>query len=137
MLYWANLSNDAEDFNSIPATMYLCVLMLTGQGEPEGELDSLNKLIVVFTAVGSVAVFAIPASMLAWGFEAEAERLVRLRTKAMERKEARKKRMRMRFKKDGRAESGIEGFQGILDELSYTGNISASSDSSDWYCPGK
>ena len=42
-------------------------------------MDSLTQVIVVFTAIGSVAVFAIPASMLAWGFEAEAERLIRLR----------------------------------------------------------
>ena len=54
-------------------------MMLTGQGEPEGDMDSLTQVIVVFTAIGSVAVFAIPASMLAWCFEAEAERLIKVR----------------------------------------------------------
>ena len=50
--------------------------MLTGQGEPEGALPWYTKLVVAITAVFSVAVFAIPASMLTWGFEAEAARLM-------------------------------------------------------------
>ena len=95
-----------EDFSSIPATFYLSVLMLTGQGVPEGALPwytarietterawpllwplplpwrlaaltpnatclffplpGPQKLVVAITAVFSVAIFAIPASMLTY-----------------------------------------------------------------------
>jgi len=63
-----------DDFESIPATMYLSVMMLTGQGQPGGQLPWYTKVIVVVTAVLATAQFAIPASMLTWGFEQEAER---------------------------------------------------------------
>lgn len=63
-----------DDFESIPATMYLSVMMLTGQGQPNGQLPWYTKVIVVVTAVLATAQFAIPASMLTWGFEKEAER---------------------------------------------------------------
>ncbi|CAJ1334052.1 unnamed protein product [Effrenium voratum] len=63
-----------DDFESIPATMYLSVMMLTGQGQPVGQLPWYTKVIVVVTAVLATAQFAIPASMLTWGFEQEAER---------------------------------------------------------------
>ena len=63
-----------DDFESIPATMYLSVMMLTGQGQPSGQLPWYTKVIVVATAVLATAQFAIPASMLTWGFEQEAER---------------------------------------------------------------
>eukprot|EP00438_Fugacium_kawagutii_P030516 Skav213644 [mRNA] locus=scaffold2012:211985:213595:+ [translate_table: standard] len=63
-----------DDFESIPATMYLSVMMLTGQGQPNGQLPWYTKVIVVVTAVLATAQFAIPASMLTWGFEQEAER---------------------------------------------------------------
>eukprot|EP01052_Picozoa_sp_SAG31_P006311 SAG31_NODE_288_length_18400_cov_55.018851_14_plen_63_part_00 len=51
--------------------------MLTGQGQPDGELPWYTKVIIVATAMFSIALFAIPAGMLTWGFEAEAERLFR------------------------------------------------------------
>jgi len=70
---------DSNDFMSIPDCMYLAILMLTGQGVPDGDLPWYTKLIVMATAVFSVAMFAIPASMLTWGFEAEAERMARVR----------------------------------------------------------
>lgn len=50
--------------------------MLTGQGQPEGDLPWYTKLVCCLTAFLSVPVFVIPSSMLTWGFEAEAERLV-------------------------------------------------------------
>mgnify|MGYP004052913361 CR=1 FL=1 len=56
--------------------MYLSILMLTGQGEPDGELTTLLKSLCAFTAIFSVAMVAIPASMLTFGFEIEAQRLV-------------------------------------------------------------
>jgi voltage-gated potassium channel len=64
-------------FRSIPATMYLSVLMLTGQNEwirgSEG-MPWYTKVVVGLTGALSVAMFAIPVSLLTWGFEAEAER---------------------------------------------------------------
>ena len=46
----------------IPSRRYLSILMLTGQGEPDGELTPLLKLLCAFTAVFSVAMVAIPAT---------------------------------------------------------------------------
>ena len=78
LLYALRPENDAEnDFQSIAATLYLSTLMLTGQGGPEGDLPWYTKLVVLLTSVFSVAMFAIPASMLTWGFEAEAERMAK------------------------------------------------------------
>mmetsp|Transcript_14374 Transcript_14374/g.26451 ORF Transcript_14374/g.26451 Transcript_14374/m.26451 type:complete len:553 (+) Transcript_14374:116-1774(+) len=65
-----------DSFASIPATMYLSVMMLTAQGQPAGQLPWYTKLIVVLTAILATAQFAIPASMLTWGFEQEAERRI-------------------------------------------------------------
>ena len=53
-------------------------------------MSPITKLLCVVTAVGSVAVFAIPASMLAWGFDAEAERFIRLRENAHHRRRQKK-----------------------------------------------
>ena len=75
-----------DQFDSIPATFYLSILMLTGQGTPEGVLPWYTKVIVMCTAVFSVPIFVIPSSMLTWGFEAEAERLMR-RKREVRRKE--------------------------------------------------
>jgi hypothetical protein len=52
--------------------------MLTGQGGPEGDLPWYTKGVVLLTGIFSIGMFAIPASMLTWGFEAEAERIARL-----------------------------------------------------------
>jgi hypothetical protein len=57
--------------------MYLSTLMLTGQGGPEGELPWYTKGVVLLTGIFSIGMFAIPASMLTWGFEAEAHRLAK------------------------------------------------------------
>lgn len=67
--------DDLTDFESISSTMVLSVLMLTGQGGPEGQLPWYTQIVVLLTGLFSIAMFAIPASMLTWGFEAEAERL--------------------------------------------------------------
>lgn len=79
LLYYLRPQNpeDAEDFQSISATLYLSTLMLTGQGGPSGDLPWYTKAVVLLTSVFSVAMFAIPASMLTWGFEAEAERMAK------------------------------------------------------------
>jgi hypothetical protein len=55
--------------------MYLSTLMLTGQGGPDGEIPWYTKGVVLLTGLFSIGMFAIPASMLTWGFEAEAERM--------------------------------------------------------------
>ncbi|KAJ8606635.1 hypothetical protein CTAYLR_008399 [Chrysophaeum taylorii] len=95
MLYYANRKSGDPTFASIPATMYLSILMLTGQGEPEGELTVLTKFLCAFTAIFSVGMVAIPASMLTFGFEIEATRL------AKKRREARlRRRLRFELKDD-------------------------------------
>lgn len=66
-----NKLDDLDEFHSIPATLYMSVLMLTGQGGPEpSELPWYTRAVVLLTAVFSIAMFAIPSSMLTWGFEA-------------------------------------------------------------------
>jgi voltage-gated potassium channel len=80
LLYYLRPLNDdasSQDFHSIAATLYLSTLMLTGQGPPDGDLPWYTKLVVLTTSVFSVAMFAIPASMLTWGFEAEAARMAK------------------------------------------------------------
>eukprot|EP00940_MAST-03C_sp_MAST-3C-sp2_P000019 g19.t1 len=79
LYYIAKLSDDMEgnsDFTSIPASLYLSVMMLTGQGGPEGTIPWFMKILCALTAIFSVPVFVIPSSMLTWGFEAEAERMM-------------------------------------------------------------
>ena len=61
--------------DSLPGAMYAAVLMLTGLGSPEGELNVTLRLVTVLTAFLSVPFFAVPAAMLTWGFEGEAARL--------------------------------------------------------------
>uniref|UniRef100_A0A7S2XG22 EF-hand domain-containing protein n=1 Tax=Lotharella oceanica TaxID=641309 RepID=A0A7S2XG22_9EUKA len=67
--------------------MYLAILMLTGQGVPTGDLPWYTKMIVIATTCFSVAMFAIPSSMLTWGFEAEAIRMARSKYLKAKRKE--------------------------------------------------
>ena len=78
-LYYANRNSDDPDFASIPATMYLAILMLTGQGDPDGDLNLATQLLCAVTAAFSVTMVAIPASMLTFGFEIEATRLAKHR----------------------------------------------------------
>ena len=71
----------------------MSTLMLTGGGGPDTDsLPWYTKAVVLLTSVFSVAMFAIPASMLTWGFEAEAERMAkRARQRALKRREMEKK----------------------------------------------
>lgn len=57
--------------------MFACSLPPAGQGGPEGDLPWYTKAVVLLTSIFSVAMFAIPASMLTWGFEAEAARMAK------------------------------------------------------------
>lgn len=67
--------------DDVPSAMYLAVLMLTGQATPEGDLSVISKCMVMLTAFLSVPFFAVPAAMLTWGFEGEAERLAQQQRK--------------------------------------------------------
>ena len=59
--------------------------MLTGQGGPEGDLPWYTKGVVLLTSAFSIGMFAVPVSMLTWGFEAEAERCAK-RTRQLEKR---------------------------------------------------
>ena len=87
LLYYLPPKETAAEFESLPSTIYLSILLLTGQGlEFEGKLPWWTKAIIILTAIFSVAMFAIPASMITWGFEAEAARLAKkaaIRRRAM------------------------------------------------------
>lgn len=73
-LYYARPAHDDQDnFNSILSCGYLAILMLTGQGEPFGVMPWYTRIVISIVALFAIAQFAIPASMLTWGFEQEAE----------------------------------------------------------------
>lgn len=80
LMYYLRPQNPehSQDFQSLGATMYLSTLMLTGQGGPEGDMPWYTKGVVLLTGIFSIGMFAIPASMLTWGFEAEAERMAQV-----------------------------------------------------------
>ena len=76
LMYYLRPPGELEDFESIGSTIYIATLMLTGQGGPDAtNLPWYTKGVVLLTGVFSIGMFAIPASMLTWGFEAEAARL--------------------------------------------------------------
>jgi len=84
-------ADDTEDhllFDSMSDTMFMSTIMLTGGGGPDTTaLPWYTKAIVLLTQILSVPMFAIPASMLTWGFEAEAERMAKeTRRRALERR---------------------------------------------------
>lgn len=70
-----------EALDSIPDAMYATILLLTGQGVPGGPLPDSTRVVVGLTALLSIPVFSVPASMLAWSFEGIAESLQRQRAK--------------------------------------------------------
>ncbi len=80
-LYYVEKDDDPEQFGSIPKCMYASMLMLTGQGPPNppvgGDFPIVTKVAISLTAFFSVAIFAIPAAMLAYGFEVEADKVRR------------------------------------------------------------
>lgn len=90
-LVWGMTSVEIKQQNNLkdlPSTAYLSLMMLTGQASLEGTLPWYLKGVVAFTAVLSVAFFAIPAAMLTWGFEGEAGRLAAREQRRWERKRA-------------------------------------------------
>ncbi len=79
------LPNEEPDpnFDSVLNTMFLTCLVVTGQGLSYENMgyNWYLKVVLAFNAVISVAVFTVPAAILAWGFESEAERLSKIRGK--------------------------------------------------------
>lgn len=63
--------------------------MLTGQGIPNGDMPWYTRIVVALISLFAIAQFAIPASMLTWGFEQEAERNI-VKHRAREKKIAHK-----------------------------------------------
>jgi hypothetical protein len=55
--------DEPQNFTSIAATLYLAVLLLTGQGGPDQDMPWYTKAVVLLTSIFSVAMFAIPSSM--------------------------------------------------------------------------
>lgn len=55
--------DEERNFTSITATLYMSVLLLTGQGGPDGDLPWYTKAVILLTSIFSVAMFAIPSSM--------------------------------------------------------------------------
>ena len=55
--------DDLTDFESISSTMVLSVLMLTGQGGPEGQLPWYTQIVVLLTGLFLIAMFATPVEM--------------------------------------------------------------------------
>jgi len=80
-LYYAERDNPSGHFNSIPATLYICTLMITGQGVPDTSILTLGgQWVVAITCVFSIAVFAVPTAILGWGFESVGERFIEKRS---------------------------------------------------------
>jgi voltage-gated potassium channel len=111
------------EFESLPATLYLALLMLCGQGQPDGPLPWYTQAVVALTACFSIAFFAIPASMLTWGFEAEAERLFK---KAVQR---RRKKMRAAAENRAMSDSSDEEDAGEEEWHEYEGVVMGDDDS--------
>jgi len=89
-LWIAEKDNPANpDFYSIPSSMYMSLLMLCGLSIPEN-MTRLGKLVVAVTGIFSIAVFAIPTGIIAWGFEPVASELIKERTTKKERKRLKK-----------------------------------------------
>mmetsp|Transcript_29178 Transcript_29178/g.73126 ORF Transcript_29178/g.73126 Transcript_29178/m.73126 type:complete len:327 (+) Transcript_29178:1181-2161(+) len=77
---------DRGQFGSIPSSLYVALGMLTGSAAPE-RVDTITlRVICSISTIFSVAVCSIPAAMLAWGFEAEAERRIDARREAHRRR---------------------------------------------------
>ena len=73
----------------LPSATYAAAMMLTGQASPEGGKGlPLFQAVVLLTAFLSVPFFAVPAAMLTWGFEGEAQRLAAREAERASRREA-------------------------------------------------
>jgi len=101
---------EANGMDSIPDAMYLAVLMLTGQGGPEGDLSDLMKLVTVCTAFLSVPFFAVPSAMLTWGFEGEAQRLATKERRRAKRKQLYGQQAALQFSSSSSESDGLNEY---------------------------
>jgi voltage-gated potassium channel len=89
LLYYCRPRNhEVQVFESIPATLYTSLLMLTGQDtwvRNSQYMPWYTKVVVGFTGALSVAMFALPVSLLTWGFESEAVRCARKTSRSLKR----------------------------------------------------
>ncbi|PRP82306.1 Ion transport protein [Planoprotostelium fungivorum] len=70
-LYFAQYSTGNPKYRSIASTIYPTVLMLTNQGPPpreERQVTTAGMWVTSVSCVASVAIFAVPAGMLLYGF---------------------------------------------------------------------
>jgi len=89
-LWIAEKDNPANpEFYSIPSSLYMSMLMLCGLNIPE-HMTSLGKVVVGVTGIFSIAVFAIPTGIIAWGFEPVASELIKIRSDKREMKRMRR-----------------------------------------------
>ena len=64
---------EQHGIGDLPTAVYVASMMLTGQDSPDGDLAPPLRVAVFLTAFLSVPFFAVPAAMLTWGFEGEAQ----------------------------------------------------------------
>lgn len=131
LLWYTRPPNDKKDnFHSILACMYLAILMLTGQGEPNGVMPWYTRVMICVTALFAIAQFAIPASMLTWGFEQEAEHNI-VKTADREKKMAARVRKGMHIPESS-SSSGeserLEEWEGYLEQVVGSGSESEKED---------
>lgn len=75
--------------HDLPSATYVATMMLTGQASPEGGQHVLSfRAVTLLTAFLSVPFFAVPAAMLTWGFEGEAQRLAQREAHRLARRES-------------------------------------------------
>mmetsp|Transcript_20147 Transcript_20147/g.22412 ORF Transcript_20147/g.22412 Transcript_20147/m.22412 type:complete len:319 (+) Transcript_20147:63-1019(+) len=101
------------NYDSIPKVMFIAVLLVTGQGVPE-DVSEPGKIVVAISVVLSIAMFAVPAGILSWGFEPVGELFINAR-KA-------KKIEKLKIRKMRAANLRAQGYD----------TCTSSSDSDDW-----
>ncbi|KAL3921254.1 MAG: hypothetical protein SGPRY_004966 [Prymnesium sp.] len=82
------LCKQEHGITHLPSAMYVATMMLTGQASLDGELSTALRVVVMLTAFLSVPFFAVPAAMLTWGFEGEAQRLAEREKRRSTRRQA-------------------------------------------------
>lgn len=126
-LYYVEKDSSSGHFNSIPATLYICTLMITGQGVPDSATLSLGgKWVVAITCIFSIAVFAVPTAILGWGFESVGEKFIE---KRKIQKKLRKKKKREEIEQLRSSGIEVDSRSESTDEFSL--NLSSDSSSED------
>jgi len=123
VLYFVEKDNNPK-YSSIPATMYITTILLTGQGIPEDDDLSIGgKIVVSISCVFSIGFIAVPTALLAWGFEPVGEKFIE------KRKQQKKERKRLRTERAERLRAeGIEVKTESDSTDEYSLNLSSSSE---------